>query len=199
MKQQSMNKMIGNFQDIKIKETNFTPEVTKNPNIGATTTSRLNQWKLPSIDPVTPTDQFSLEAQSFSRAPGTISSLNLGNSNEFGSQLRDSSGWPNSGLSQNNDLESDPSYGGLVSEFEPGKPWKGSQMKSIEDDLTMTPGRIGGSPLSICSPSSQLQNIKENDGGGGGNSNEIFQSNKNSPNQDFGLSSNTWSFNPNFG
>ena len=30
----------------------------------------------------------------------------------------------------------------LVPEFEPGKPWKGSVLKSVEDDPTMTPGSV---------------------------------------------------------
>lgn len=37
-----------------------------------------------------------------------------------------------------------------VPEFEPGKPWKGSsQLKSIEDDPTVTPGSVNRSPLSV--------------------------------------------------
>lgn len=31
----------------------------------------------------------------------------------------------------------------LVPEFEPGKPWKGTQiMKSVDDDPTLTPGSV---------------------------------------------------------
>ncbi|XP_076337193.1 protein Gawky-like isoform X3 [Tachypleus tridentatus] len=38
----------------------------------------------------------------------------------------------------------------LVTEFEPGKPWKGtSQMKNIEDDPHVTPGSVARSPLSL--------------------------------------------------
>ncbi|XP_022257439.1 protein Gawky-like isoform X2 [Limulus polyphemus] len=47
---------------------------------------------------------------------------------------------------------SQPSYNlnDLVTEFEPGKPWKGnSRMKNIEDDPHITPGSVTRSPLSL--------------------------------------------------
>uniref|UniRef100_A0A2M4A5U9 UBA domain-containing protein n=1 Tax=Anopheles triannulatus TaxID=58253 RepID=A0A2M4A5U9_9DIPT len=40
-------------------------------------------------------------------------------------------------------------FSDLVPEFEPGKPWKGTQMK-IEDDPSITPGSVARSPLSIA-------------------------------------------------
>lgn len=62
---------------------------------------------------------------------------------------------------------------------------QGTQIKTIEEDPSLTPGSVARSPLSICPTSTK-------DG------NEIFSTNssKNSPNQEFLLSSNTWSFNP---
>lgn len=77
-------------------------------------------------------------------------------------------------------------------EFEPGKPWKGNQIKSIEDDPSITPGSVVRSPLSLAT-------IKDS---------EIFNSSaapsKSSPPgvsatdtiQPLSLSSSTWSFNP---
>ena len=46
-----------------------------------------------------------------------------------------------------------PSISDLVPEFEPGKPWKGNQMKSVEEDPTLTPG----------SALSSLVTLKDND------------------------------------
>ncbi|KAL5289855.1 TNRC6C.2 family protein [Megaselia abdita] len=80
-----------------------------------------------------------------------------------------------------------PAFTDLVPEFEPGKPWKGSQLKNIEDDPSITPGSVARSPLSI--------NPMPKDAA------EIFttnQTNKNSPTDlpPLSLSSSTWSFNP---
>lgn len=91
-----------------------------------------------------------------------------------------------------------------MQEFEPGKPWKvklynfikpkhiqaevsfkGSQIKSIEDDPSITPGSVARSPLSINSAPKEA---------------DIFNSTgKNSPTDlpPLSLSSSTWSFNPN--
>ncbi|XP_035226493.1 protein Gawky-like isoform X2 [Stegodyphus dumicola] len=82
---------------------------------------------------------------------------------------------------------SHPSYSltDLVPEFEPGKPWKGTQLKNIEDDPHITPGSIARSPLSV-------NNIKESN---------LFWPSKPSPansNSDAtgSLTSSTWVFNP---
>jgi len=68
-----------------------------------------------------------------------------------------------------------------VPEFEPGKPWKGSQIKTIEDDPSITPGSVARSPLSIAAKD------------------DLFApSSKTSPTDlpPLSLSSSTWSFNP---
>lgn len=82
---------------------------------------------------------------------------------------------------------SHPSYSltDLVPEFEPGKPWKGTQLKNIEDDPHITPGSIARSPLSV-------NNIKESN---------LFWPSKTSPantsnDASGGLTSSTWVFNP---
>lgn len=82
---------------------------------------------------------------------------------------------------------SHPSYNltDLVPEFEPGKPWKGTQLKNIEDDPHITPGSIARSPLSV-------NNIKESN---------LFWPSKTSPansssDASSSLTSSTWVFNP---
>jgi len=82
-----------------------------------------------------------------------------------------SDGWPtdhaassqnvnNSGLNQGDDsskpggnvnMNAEAWPADLVPEFEPGKPWKGTQMiKSVDDDPTLTPGSVVRSPLSLA-------------------------------------------------
>lgn len=103
-------------------------------------------------------------------------------------------GWPDSNTAENAPDVKDsqwptpaqPSLTDLVPEFEPGKPWKGNQLKSIEDDPSITPGSVVRSPLSIAT-------IKDT---------ELFNMNpsKSPPPGDtiqpLSLSSSTWSFNP---
>lgn len=73
----------------------------------------------------------------------------------------------------------------LVAEFEPGKPWKGTQIKNVEDDPHITPGSITRSPLSL--------NIKDSD---------LFWNSKSSPattsndHSAGSLTSSTWVFTP---
>ncbi|XP_046413280.1 trinucleotide repeat-containing gene 6C protein-like isoform X3 [Neodiprion fabricii] len=165
--------------------------------------SRLNQWKLPSLD-----KEGDLGTNEFSRAPGTTSkppttpggltqshsspNMNplLGQGDGTWSSRLGDSGWPDAGTSDSTDGK-DWQPGGaaftdLVPEFEPGKPWK---MKSIEDDPSITPGSVVRSPLSLAA-------IKDPDA--------IFSSTtKTSPppsaNADTSipsLSNSTWSFNP---
>ncbi|XP_033214194.1 trinucleotide repeat-containing gene 6C protein isoform X3 [Belonocnema kinseyi] len=168
--------------------------------------SRLNQWKLPSID-----KDGDSGANEFSRAPGTTSkppitpgglsqshsspNMNplLGQGDGTWSSRLGDSGWPDAGNSDSTDGK-DWQPGGaaftdLVPEFEPGKPWKGTQMKSIEDDPSITPGSVVRSPLSLAA-------IKDPD--------TIFSSStKTSPPPQINaetsipsLSNSTWSFNP---
>ncbi|XP_026317598.1 protein Gawky isoform X5 [Hyposmocoma kahamanoa] len=148
--------------------------------------SRLNQWKLPSLDK-------DGEGSEFSRAPGTAKSTTSPQLNQLGLQpdstwgvgrgseswgdssadVADGKDWPAHGAHQ-------PVYD-LVPEFEPGKPWKGNQMKNVEDDPAMTPGSVVRSPLSLAA-------IKDTDMLGG----------KTSPPGAEGrtLSSSTWSYAP---
>lgn len=151
----------------------------------------------------------------FSRAPGSVSKplipshsspnlnpLGLNQGDGLWSNGRSSeSGWPDAGAGADPrppDVNKDsqwpapiqPSLTDLVPEFEPGKPWKGNQIKSIEDDPSITPGSVVRSPLSLAT-------IKDT---------EIFTSStapsKPSPTggvsvadiQPLSLSSSTWSF-----
>lgn len=91
----------------------------------------------------------------------------------------------------------------LVPEFEPGKPWKGPQIKTAEDDPTLTPGTLYTSGLSNESDvysnsgskaggtnSSTKASPPPASGGGGssGGGDTGFPT--------LGLSNSTWSFNP---
>jgi trinucleotide repeat-containing gene 6 protein len=59
-----------------------------------------------------------------------------------------SSGWPDQPPINQQQQQSqqqqqvEDSFGDLVPEFEPGKPWKGNHLKSVEDDPTLTPGSV---------------------------------------------------------
>ncbi|XP_058056439.1 protein Gawky-like [Anopheles bellator] len=129
--------------------------------------SRLNQWKLPSLEkePTAGKDDLT----DFSRAPGptakststtstTLSSLGLvqdGTWTAGHTNLAD--GWPEQTgetdskdwTTTNTSSQDNSTFTDLVPEFEPGKPWKGTQMK-IEDDPSITPGSVARSPLSIA-------------------------------------------------
>ncbi|KAF5283611.1 hypothetical protein FQR65_LT13817 [Abscondita terminalis] len=189
----SINALQGNFVDLSIKDSS---QISQQQ-------SRLNQWKLPALDKE--------EGGEFSRAPGSISkplapSNSSPNLNPLGltqpdgpwssGRSADTGGWPDTGTNESGapdtkdgqwSAPSQTSLTDLVPEFEPGKPWKGNQMKSIEDDPSITPGSVVRSPLSIAT-------IKDT---------ELFNMNasKNSPPggdtiQPLSLSSSTWSFNP---
>ncbi|GJQ80904.1 hypothetical protein Trydic_g4721 [Trypoxylus dichotomus] len=191
----SINALQNNFADIGLKDTQMVNSITSQQQ------SRLNQWKLPALDKE--------EGGEFSRAPGSISkslapSHSSPNLNPLGLTQPDGpwssgrsadTGWPDTGPSDSGapDVKdaqwaapTQPSLTDLVPEFEPGKPWKGTQIKSIEDDPSITPGSVVRSPLSIAT-------IKDN---------ELFNMNPNkSPPlgdtiQPLSLSSSTWSFNP---
>ncbi|CAG7822859.1 unnamed protein product [Allacma fusca] len=126
--------------------------------------------------------------------PPTANSSSNANPNM---NLNDDSNKPNSSVNVNINADSWPSD--LVPEFEPGKPWKGTQiMKSVEDDPTLTPGSVSQHSNEVVRSPLSLAAIKENS--------EIFS--KNSPpaaassvSSDslvtpLSLSSNTWSFTP---
>lgn len=181
----SINSLQSNFGDLGI---NKDPQVNQQQ-------SRLNQW----------INKDKEEGGEFSRAPGSSSKpmTTSPNMNPLGLNPTDGpwssgrtgdTGWPDSGGGDSsNDVKdaqwsttAQPSLTDLVPEFEPGKPWKGNQIKSIEDDPSITPGSVVRSPLSIAT-------IKDN---------ELFSMNptKSPPVTDgiqsLSLSSSTWSFNP---
>ncbi|VVD04511.1 unnamed protein product [Leptidea sinapis] len=141
--------------------------------------SRLTQWKLPSVDKES-------EGTDFSRAPGTAKSATSPQLNQIG--LQPDSTWGRSEWGDSGDVADgkdwpahthQPVYD-LVPEFEPGKPWKGNQMKNVEDDPAMTPGSVVRSPLSLTA-------IKDTDMLGGKTS---------PPGGERSLSSSTWSYAP---
>ncbi|KAL4709857.1 hypothetical protein ACJJTC_003820 [Scirpophaga incertulas] len=148
--------------------------------------SRLNQWKLPSLDK-------DAEGSEFSRAPGTAKSTTSPQLNQLGLQPdstwgvgRGSEGWGDTGADVGDGKDAWPTHPShqpvydLVPEFEPGKPWKGNQMKNVEDDPAMTPGSVVRSPLSLAV-------IKDTDMLGGKTS---------PPGGERSLSSSTWSYAP---
>ncbi|XP_049536810.1 protein Gawky-like [Anopheles darlingi] len=159
--------------------------------------SRLNQWKLPAMEK----DGNNHDLTDFSRAPGTTAKAGgvAGGMGTLGglqsdstwssgrSGMSDTSGWPDNSAA--NELtakdawsSNQDSFSDLVPEFEPGKPWKGTQMK-IEEDPTITPGSIARSPIASISVGSAKDS-------------ELFaNSNKPSPTDSISLSSSTWSFN----
>ncbi|XP_052864148.1 protein Gawky-like [Anopheles cruzii] len=131
--------------------------------------SRLNQWKLPSLDKE-PGTAGKDDLTDFSRAPGptakstsaastNLSSLGLvqdGTWTAGRTNLAD--GWPEQTTGEpdskdwtttNTSSQDNSTFTDLVPEFEPGKPWKGTQMK-IEDDPSITPGSVARSPLSVA-------------------------------------------------
>ncbi|XP_028161635.1 protein Gawky isoform X6 [Ostrinia furnacalis] len=145
--------------------------------------SRLNQWKLPSLDK-------DGEGSEFSRAPGTAKSTTSPQLNQLGLQPdstwgvgRGSEGWGDAGADVADGKDAWPAHPAhqpvydLVPEFEPGKPWK---MKNVEDDPAMTPGSVVRSPLSLAA-------IKDTDMLGGKTS---------PPGGERSLSSSTWSYAP---
>ncbi|XP_037045653.1 protein Gawky isoform X3 [Bradysia coprophila] len=189
----SINALQGTFSEMsmnKLQEQGFQTPTTPQ--------SRLNQWKLPTVDAL----KDGSEVTDFSRAPGTTAKSTMSTSNSTigslglqgdgtwstGRNLND--GWPDSTQEQEKQdwPPSQPSpataFTDLVPEFEPGKPWKGSQIKTIEDDPSITPGSVARSPLSIAAKD------------------DLFApSSKTSPTDlpPLSLSSSTWSFNPTSG
>ncbi|KAG6450365.1 protein Gawky [Manduca sexta] len=148
--------------------------------------SRLTQWKLPSLDK-------DGEASEFSRAPGTAKSTTSPQLNQLGLQPdttwgvgRGNEGWGDSGADVADGKDAWPSHVShqpvydLVPEFEPGKPWKGNQMKTVEEDPAMTPGSVVRSPLSLAA-------IKDT---------EMLTGKTSPPGGERSLSSSTWSYAP---
>ncbi|XP_054091644.1 protein Gawky isoform X2 [Zeugodacus cucurbitae] len=179
----------GNFTEMNLSKHSGYPG-------GPNSQSKLiNQWKLPEKDLTSDSTDFSrapgTTKQNLSSAPGnTMGPLGLQNDGTWSTGRNVGDGWPDSSTdNENKDWSvaqpaSAATYTDLVQEFEPGKPWKGSQIKSIEDDPSITPGSVARSPLSINSTPKEA---------------DIFANpSKNSPTDltPLSLSSSTWSFNP---
>ncbi|KAH8309909.1 hypothetical protein KR059_003557 [Drosophila kikkawai] len=215
----SNNDYLRNHDAINNLQSNFTELNINKPSGGyqgaSNQQSRLNQWKLPVLDKdiiINP------DSSDFSRAPGAtkqnltsnssnVSSLGLQNDGTWSTGRNIADGWPDpTSDNENKDwsvvAHQQPSsaaaaaaataYTDLVQEFEPGKPWKGSQIKSIEDDPSITPGSVARSPLSINPTPKDADNILFNN-------TTTTTTGKNSPTDlpPLSLSSSTWSFNPN--
>ncbi|XP_059609723.1 protein Gawky isoform X2 [Phlebotomus argentipes] len=179
----------GNFSEITLNKDPQPYQATM------TQQSRLNQWKLGALEKES-------DATDFSRAPGTtskptmstasstMSSLGLQGDGTWSTGRNVNDGWPDGGAIETENSkdwstgQTSPSaaFTDLVPEFEPGKPWKGTQMKTIEEDPSITPGSVARSPLSITAKESDL----------------FTGSSKTSPTdmQPISLSSSTWSFHP---
>ncbi|XP_020716288.1 protein Gawky isoform X2 [Ceratitis capitata] len=179
----------GNFSEINLAKSGGYPG-------GPNSQSKLiNQWKLPEKDITSDSTDFSrapgASKQNLSSAAGsTMGPLGLQNDGTWSTGRSIGDGWPDSSAeTENKDWSvaqpaTAATYTDLVQEFEPGKPWKGSQIKSIEDDPSITPGSVARSPLSINSTPKEA---------------DIFANpSKSSPTDltPLSLSSSTWSFNP---
>ncbi|VVC42071.1 Hypothetical protein CINCED_3A001568 [Cinara cedri] len=160
--------------------------------------SRLNQWKLPNKD------DLGIGNNEFSRAPGANSKSTGNTSPSFNSLLSqgdggwpdnedNKEGWPNGSNSQSNSASSAFATD-LVPEFEPGKPWKGNQIKNIEDDPTITPGSVVRSPLSLAATIKDSNNSDLFNSGG--KTSPTNSQSADMPLTPLSLSSSTWSFNP---
>ena len=147
-------------------------------------------WELPSFEKD--------DADLFSRAPGSKSRSDIwsGLNEETGlTSWSDGDMFKESvqPLSAQQSGTATPAYlADLMPEFEPGKPWKGSQMKNIEDDPHVTPGSVNRSPLSVNTifnnwPSKV--NPTDSDATVSGRNNSAVD-----PLTSLSLSSNTWAF-----
>lgn len=170
---------------------------------GHSGSSRLNQWKLPSLDKDSENE--------FSRAPGTTSKSTPGSTSPLTNPLlgqsdgtwssvtRSDTGWPDSDpnkdwpSSQSN--QQGPAFTtDLVPEFEPGKPWKGT-MKNIEDDPSITPGSVVRSPISLATlKDTEIFTSSASINSGGGKTSPSNPDMSSVP--PLSLSNSTWSFNP---
>ncbi|XP_053663220.1 protein Gawky-like [Anopheles marshallii] len=179
----------GSFAEMALKESGGVPF----PSSGNTSQqSRLQKWKLPpNSASAGGLDKDASDLTDFVRAPGASSK-----SGPSGSGIDDGTwsngrnnlgdGWPDSSSQDNKDWPGgNDAFSDLVPEFEPGKPWKGTQATRIEDDPTITPGSVARNPLSIAA-------AKESNLFGGGSGSGANNS-KSSPTES------PWSFNPSSG
>lgn len=179
----------GHFADMALKD-NANPF----PSSGSTSQqSRLNQWKLPSTS-----SEKDIDLADFPRAPGPTSKpvaglggIDDGTWSNGRSNMGD--GWPDSNSQDNKDWTNTDAFTDLVPEFEPGKPWKGTQTTRIEDDPTITPGSVARSPLSIAA--AKDSNLFANSSNTNNNINNNTTNSKTSPTES--ITSATWSYNSN--
>ncbi|XP_053673775.1 protein Gawky-like [Anopheles nili] len=179
----------GSFADMGLKDSGTVPFPTSG---NTSQQSRLQQWKLPtnSASGAGGLDKDASDLADFVRAPGASSKSGSGIDDGTWSNGRSNlgDGWPDSNSQDNKDwVGGNDAFSDLVPEFEPGKPWKGTQATRIEDDPTITPGSVARNPLSIAA-------AKESNlfGGGGGTGSSVVSAvnSKSSPTES------TWSFNP---
>lgn len=178
----------GNFSDMSLKDNGnpFPP-----PTGSTSQQSRLNQWKLPA----TPAADKDTDLTDFPRAPGTSSKpTGLGVMDDgtwSNGRSNTGDGWPDSNAHDHKDWAANTdAFTDLVPEFEPGKPWKGTQTTRIEDDPTITPGSVARSALSIAA--AKDSNLFANSNSTNSINNNTTNS-KSSPTES--ISSATWSYN----
>ncbi|XP_055644891.1 protein Gawky-like [Toxorhynchites rutilus septentrionalis] len=178
-----------NFSDMSLKD-NGNPF----PSSGGTSQqSRLNQWKLPSSSAV----EKDSDLTDFPRAPGPTSKplvgagLGIDDNTWSNGRANIGDGWPDTNAHDKDWVANADAFTDLVPEFEPGKPWKGTQQTRIEDDPTITPGSVVRSPLSIAAKESNLFANANSNNNINNNNNTI---NRKSPPTE-PINSSTWSFN----
>lgn len=129
----------------------------------------------------------------FSRAPGSLNNnannnwstanagFNNGNEETWNNNLNETAvATVSNGLKDVLNLQSQTSFiNDSVPEFEPGKPWKGTQIKSSDDDPHLTPGSVNRSIIS-------LNNFQNN-----------WPSKNNTTSNLHSSTTNTWSYNNN--
>ena len=145
--------------------------------------SRLATWK-------NSAGNFNENAQGFSRAPGSVK-LQPSGPNQNNWFQDEPANWMNEAATNelnsalsNMSVQSQPFINDSVPEFEPGKPWKGSQIKSSDDDPHLTPGSVNRSILS-------LNNFNN------WSAKSAAAANQTAATNNAALSNNTWSFNNN--
>uniref|UniRef100_A0A8D9DRG0 Protein Gawky n=1 Tax=Cacopsylla melanoneura TaxID=428564 RepID=A0A8D9DRG0_9HEMI len=167
---------------------------------GPSGSSRLNQWKLPSLDKDVDNE--------FSRAPGTTAKSTPGSTSPLTNPLlgqgdgtwssvsrSETGGWPDSDPSKDwPSSQANQQFTDLVPEFEPGKPWKGTQMKSIEDDPSITPGSVVRSPLSLATLKDTEIFTSSSSSSGGGKTSPSNPDLTSAP--PLSLHNSPWSYNP---
>lgn len=134
--------------------------------------SRLSTWKMPSFDKpdeyggVEFNRQASFQQGLKQKSPAT-DMMNNWSDGASSSANANTASWSEGASApyMNKPKETSPpapnvSFADLVPEFEPGKPWKGTSTKNVEDDPTITPGSLVRPALSLAA--GQLGNWSSN-------------------------------------